>query len=411
MCLHPVRIINPAYQISLKNPTNRRKPLDERLQYIMVPCGHCPECRRRKVMDIRIRCQEHNNYMLQNGYIGYYVTLTFTETDFEKLSYACHSTDALIIATYAIRKFRDRWRKSNIGDLHYLLIPELGHQNTERLHFHGFIWQSVINPEPYTDRYCIPFKTKSTITNMWRYGNVYFGHSVNNRAINYITKYMLKQDNDHPGFHPTAYTSRYFGKSFIYKHNYNINNPVTTYRLDNGKLTSLPRYYMHHFYNTYDREKLQLQLINNDYQFVHGVKLYKPTTEEIEQLTQDAINRFQQLSYKHNYDKYPASLTICELILNDNYTDAVNRLLQPLYVKKNNLKMVHDTLDSPALKFYYKNYIEDIDDLIIFIKYHRNNLLEHLDEIQERKLYLSKYYNNKFRIYYLYETDKRKKRC
>ena len=59
MCLYPVKILNPAYQISLKNPTNRRKPIDERLKYINVPCGHCPECRRRKVMDIRIRCQDN----------------------------------------------------------------------------------------------------------------------------------------------------------------------------------------------------------------------------------------------------------------------------------------------------------------------------------------------------------------
>ena len=410
MCLYPVKIINPAYQISLKNPTNRRKPIDERLNYIMVPCGHCPECRRRKVMDIRIRCQEHNSYMLQRNYIGYFVSLTFSEKSFEELSYSCHSTDALVIATYAIRKFRDRWRKSNIGELHYVLIPELGHQNTERLHFHGFIWQQATNPEPYKDRYCIPGRTKSTITNMWRYGNVYFGHSVNNRAINYITKYMLKQDNDHPGFHPSPFISRYFGKSFIYKHNYNMSNPVTTYRLDNGKLTSLPKYYMHHFYDTFDREKLQLKLISDDYQFIHGVKLFRPTSEEIEQLTQDAINRFQQLTYKHNYDIYPASMTIKDLILNDNTTEAVRRLLQPLYVKKNNLIKVLNTLNSKALRFYYKNYIEDVDDLIIFIKYHRNDLLEYLDDIQKRKEHLSKYYNNKFKLYQLYETEKRQNR-
>ena len=409
MCLHPVRILNPAYQISLKNPTNRRKPIDERLKYINAPCGHCPECRRRKVMDIRIRCQEHNTYMIQRNYIGYFVTLTFTEKSFENLSYSSHSTDALVIATYAIRKFRDRWRKSNLGELHYILIPELGHQFTERLHFHGFIWQRKENIEPYKDRYCIPGRSNSTITNLWRYGNVYFGNSVNNRAINYITKYMLKQDNDHPGFNPSPFISRFFGKSFIYNHNYNINNPVTTYRLDNGKLTSLPKYYMHHFYDTYDREKLQLRLITDDYQFIHGVKLYKPSLEEIEKLTQDAINRFQQLTYKHNYDRYPASMTIRELILNDNYTEAINRLLQPLYVKKNNLKKVHEMLDSKALRFYYKSYIEDIDDLIIFIKYHRNNLLEHLEDIQNRKQQLSKYYNNKFKIYYMYENERRKK--
>lgn len=411
MCLYPVKILNPAYQISLKNPTNRRKPIDERLKYINVPCGHCPECRRRKVMDIRIRCQEHNNYMLSRNYIGYFVTLTFSEKSFEDLSYSCHSTDALVIASYAIRKFRDRWRKSNIGELHYILIPELGHQNTERLHFHGFIWQQISNPEPYKDRYCTPFKTNSTITNIWRYGNVYFGNSVNNRAINYITKYMLKQDNDHFGFHPSPFISRYFGKSFIYQHNYNINNPVTTYRLDNGKLTSLPKYYMHHFYDTYDREKLQLKLINDDYQFIHGVKIYKPTPEEIEQFTQAAINRFQQLSYKHNYDTYPASMTIKDLILNDNLTEAVRRLLQPLYVKKNNLYKVYSNLNEGSLKLYYKNYIDDISELIIFIKYHRNDLLEHLEDIQQRKQELSKYYNNKFKIYYLYEKDKRKDRC
>ena len=103
-------------------------------------------------------------------------------------------------------------------------------------------------------------------------------------------------------------------------------------------------------------------------------------------------------------------MTIKDLILNDNTNEEVRRLLQPLYVKKNNLIKVLNTLNSKALRFYYKNYIEDVDDLITFIKYHRNDLLEYLDDIQKRKEHLSKYYNNKFKLYQLYETEKRQNR-
>lgn len=77
MCLNPIKMTNPAYKVSKKNPLNTRTPLDERLRYITVPCGHCAECRRNKKMSWQIRLQEHNKYMIQQGYKGYFVTLTF----------------------------------------------------------------------------------------------------------------------------------------------------------------------------------------------------------------------------------------------------------------------------------------------------------------------------------------------
>lgn len=412
MCLNPIKMTNPAYRISKKNPLNTRTPLDERLRYITVPCGHCAECRRKKKMSWQIRLQEHNKYMIQQGYKGYFVTLTFDEISLIKLSYKSHTDSALVICSLAIKLFRDRFRKSSysdISDLHYFLIPELGHQGTERLHLHGIIWLNKELPEIYTDRYVKPRTYGSTLSNVWLYGNIYFGHDVSNRAINYITKYILKVDKDRPDFHPNPYHSRFLGDNFLTEHsNYKFNGEktVTQYRLDNGKMTALPSYYMHKLYNPIEREKLQIQLLDREYQYIHGIKVHKSqvTDELIDTLTKQAKKKFKDIDYTHNSTKYPASLTIRQLIDNNEQYTAYNRLLQPLYSKRSILnKILNDNVffvEYPELSKLYKQEIEDITKLITYIKSVKNNLKSNINNIYWMITCLQKKYNNTFKIYY-----------
>lgn len=423
MCLNPVKILNPAYSVSKKNPLNDRKPIDERLRYIEVPCGHCPECRYKKKMSWQIRLQEHNKYMTEIGYKGYFVTFTFSEQSIIKLAHYTHSTDALIICSTAIRLFRDRFRKSAISDLselHYFLIPELGHQNTERLHLHGIIWLNNQLPEIYTDRYVKPRTSGSTLSQIWLYGNIYFGHNISNRAINYITKYMLKKDNDHPDFNPNPYHSRYLGDNFLREHsNYKFAgiNTITQYRLDNGKLTSLPSYYMHKLYSPQEREFLQVQLLDTEYKFIHGVKVHSSqiTNDLIDTLTQEAKNRFQFLDYTHNNVSYPASLSVKQLLDNNEFRKAYYRLVQPLYSKKAQLQKV--VRDNDLLTYYPKLarlYISEITDIQILINYiksvktqlhiHINNIYYELDKLKSK-------YKDNFKIYYYVTEQKSKNRA
>ena len=86
------------------------------------------------------------------------------------------------IATQAIHLWRERWRKLYKKSVRHWLITELGHQGTENIHLHGLLWTN---------------ETKETIQQIWQYGYIWQGTWVNEQTINYITKYVLKQDQQH----------------------------------------------------------------------------------------------------------------------------------------------------------------------------------------------------------------------
>ena len=65
------------------------------------------------------------------------------------------------------------------------------------------------------------------------------GNFVNEKTINYITKYMTKIDEDHPEFVGKVLCSRGIGAGYIKradasKHKYEKGKTIETYRLRNG---------------------------------------------------------------------------------------------------------------------------------------------------------------------------------
>ena len=79
------------------------------------------------------------------------------------------------IATKAIRLCLERVRKLTGKSVKHWFITELGHEKTERLHLHGIIW-GLGNGKKVTDN--------------WKYGITFTGYFVNEKTINYITKYI-----------------------------------------------------------------------------------------------------------------------------------------------------------------------------------------------------------------------------
>ena len=53
--------------------------------------------------------------------------------DFEKM------TDDNAVATYALRKFLERWRKHTKKSVKHFFVTEKGHNGTHRIHLHGII--------------------------------------------------------------------------------------------------------------------------------------------------------------------------------------------------------------------------------------------------------------------------------
>ena len=75
--------------------------------------------------------------------------------------------------------------------LHIRHITEKGHTNTRRIHLHGLF-------------YAREGQTKWQLTKLlyenWIDGYKYYGSYVNEKTINYVSKYMTKKDEDNPDY-------------------------------------------------------------------------------------------------------------------------------------------------------------------------------------------------------------------
>lgn len=198
MCLYTTYILNPKYKPNKKNGGKPPVLKDERVKWIPVGCGNCIECRKKKQREWKVRIQEE----CRHDKTGQFVTMTFSEEALEKAQIQANSIEANEVATKAIRMFLERWRKKYKKSVKHWLIVELGHVNTERIHIHGILWTE---------------KTREEIEERWQNGNVIVGYSMGDRCINYVVKYVTKQDKDHPGFIGKIHVSPGLGKK-IYKH-------------------------------------------------------------------------------------------------------------------------------------------------------------------------------------------------
>ena len=109
-------------------------------------------------------------------------------------------------------------------------ITELGHEKTERLHLHGIVWG---------------IGADKLIEEKWNYGITFTGYFVNEKTINYITKYMTKEDVDHPEFIGKVLCSKGIGAGYTERedaknHVYKKSKTIEYYRLRNGSKINLP---------------------------------------------------------------------------------------------------------------------------------------------------------------------------
>ena len=219
MCLYPKLVKNPKYLPTKKNRGVIPPFSDDRVLYVPIGCGKCSECVKQKARQWQTRLLEDIKYNKD----GIFITLTFDEENLKKiqcelrektkLPYAIGSYDLdNAVATYAVRRFLERWRKKYKKSLRHWLITELGHYGTERVHLHGIIWTK----EPHR-----------TIAEIWKYGFIWDGtrrgetrkNWINEQTVNYITKYITKRDLKHKEYQPKILTSAGIGRDYIKSHN------------------------------------------------------------------------------------------------------------------------------------------------------------------------------------------------
>nr|QJB19732.1 MAG: replication initiator protein [Microvirus sp.] len=284
MCLFEQKMKNPHYVTNEQNRGIIPIPEDMRQLEIAIGCGWCEECRKKLANEWRIRLYEE--YKENNR--AEFVTLSFSPEGIEQLENEIKEKkykgiegdeiDVNILASYAIRMYTERWRKKYKKAQRHWMITELGHKNSERIHLHGIIWNTTNTPGE---------EFRKDIVEKWKYGNVWIGQYVNEKTINYITKYITKLDTYHKGYKQKIITSKGIGKGYINseqakRNQYRGADTNTTYKAQNGYIIELPRYYKDKLYNEEQKQKLWSNLLDKEELYIKGVKFSKENQDDTE---------------------------------------------------------------------------------------------------------------------------------
>ena len=310
MCLYPKLIKNRKYTANKKNGGVIPAVSDKRVLAVPVGCKKCMECKKKKAREWQVRLLEdvrHNNE-------GVFVTLTFSNESIKKLSAGIHNLEGYEldneIATKAVRLFLERWRKKYKKSVRHWLVTELGHSGTENIHLHGIIW---------TDK-------REEINNIWEYGYTWVQDeksNVNEKIVNYITKYINKVDLEHKEYNSKILCSKGIGKGYTDRHD-SINNRYIKgktkeyYTTRSGHKIALPIYWRNKIYTEEEREKLWLEKLDQEKRYVGGEEVStKEGNEEYYKLLEYWRKKNKQLGYGNSYSKVrsiPCTISCCKRI-------------------------------------------------------------------------------------------------
>jgi len=296
MCLYMRTIDNRRYMPSIKNGgIVPRLPLrkignqifeDTRVKTVPIPCGNCMECRKKKSREWTVRLTEE----VRQDYRGIFVTFTFNTKQLSKLRETVVKAFPKIggyeidnrIAKLAVRRFCERWRKKYKKSIKHWFVTELGHGEWEHMHIHGFIWTE---------------EQEETIKAFWKYGNIWTSKNgktktgrngyVNEKTVNYCTKYMTKIDKEHKYYKALVLCSPGIGKGYIEStraklNEYKEEKTDETYRTKQNRRIALPTYYRNKLYNEYQRLELWRDKLDKGEIWVCGEMV--KTHEEAEKL-------------------------------------------------------------------------------------------------------------------------------
>ena len=308
MCLYPKLVKNPRYKPNKKNGGNVPEMQDKRIGYVPVKCGLCMECAAAKAAEWKGRLLEEVKHQKIKGN---FVTLNFSNESYGELAAEAKKLIPGIkgydldnqIATIAIHKWRERWRKHNGKSPRHWFITELGSGTTEHLHLHGIVWTDT--PEEIEKRW----RYEQIEKNKWKYGWCTLGDGkgrnyVNEQTIGYITKYITKLDPEHKYYKPKILASNQpgIGLGFVKSYNaqkcaYKGENTKTSYTTPNGYEINLNVYWRNKIYTEEEREKLWLHKLDKGVQWIGGEKINANDSENRAKL----LKYYQKVSRKLGY--------------------------------------------------------------------------------------------------------------
>lgn len=288
MCLFPKIIDNPKYKPNRKNGGNVPTATDKRVIAVPIGCGLCMECMRQKANEWRMRLlediKEHAN--------GKFVTLTLSNQSFIDLAKEIdtgikgYSLDNAV-ATLAVRRFLERYRKKHKRSIRHWLITELGHEGQENVHLHGILYMDNIEDlEKYWQYgYCWKGKQgliKDPATGIMREGIINY---VGAATATYITKYLTKVDLKHKYYKPVILCSAGIGRGYTKSYNFKKNKfkgeqTKETYTTSKGTQVAMPVYWRNKAYSEEEREILWIQKLDKQVRYVNKCKIDVSKGEE-----------------------------------------------------------------------------------------------------------------------------------
>lgn len=265
MCLYPKRVANRHYLPNKKNGGWVPECKDERLRGVIAKCGKCIECRQQRAREWQVRLS------IEIEAIGNarFMTMTFSPESIRLLYARDEVNDDNSCATTAVKLFIKRWKKRYNEPLHHWLVTELGHEGTERLHLHGFLWTKISCAE---------------IEEVWKYGWVDTGEYVDQSSVAYCVKYVSKVDEKHPEFISKVLASPSIGKSWLKRKDasdrkFAGKKTIQYFRLPNGKKINMPEYFRKKLYNDEEKEYLRLQKEDAHIMYICGERIDISTIE------------------------------------------------------------------------------------------------------------------------------------
>lgn len=293
MCLYPKIIQNKKYTSTKKNGGVIPLLPDDRVKYVPIGCTRCIECRKQKAREWQVRLLED----IKQNTNGKFITLTFSNQSIEKIlnwppsktipdlkGLEGYELDNAIVKR-GVRLFLERWRKEYGKSLRHWFITELGHQGTENIHIHGIVWtdQTYDDIERHWQWGYIWPRKKTNNRGTWVRQHTY----VNNKTVNYIIKYVTKQDFKHPNYKARILCSSGIGRNYTMgldwkKNKFNGKETDETYKTSTGHKIALPIYWRNKIYTETERERLWLIKLDKKERWVLGnkVDLKKPNSDK-----------------------------------------------------------------------------------------------------------------------------------
>lgn len=312
MCLYPKLIKNRKYIPNKKNGGLPPECLDTRVAMVPIGCQKCIECRKQKARGWSVRLQED----LRVNKNAKFVTLTFSNESITELinelqpglkGYELDNE----LATLGVRRFLERWRKEHGKSVRHWLVTELGHNGTENVHMHGFIWTDSVED----------------IAKIWNYGYVFVGNYVSEKSVNYMVKYISKVDKKHREYSSKILTSPGIGAGYTARpdsrlNKFKIKETDESYKTRQGVKLSLPIYYRNKIYSEVEREQLWIQKLEKKERWVCGerVDVSTPKGEEnYKKLVEYYREKNKRLGYgndEKNWDREIYERNRRELMIN-----------------------------------------------------------------------------------------------